>query len=241
MGTPRCGEIGSVDDDREGFGGVHGPEPERLECIVYQGELGWLNEAPQLTVQLGPLAKEFLQGKRKLTMDFRQKSPVKGAPAALRKTKSTTSLPQRKNGQANINDYAKPTQRVVSNPISRKRSLQQIRAEEDAFDNSGWGDTDDDYQQDDVDPIELSGDETEMDEAEAPAVKRRKSMGGVATARKDLGGTGKVIPVGGKKGKAKDVPDRQDNRTPVEKCLAALKEVVQKVRLSLLLYGIRMS
>lgn len=192
-------------------------------------------------------------------MDFKQQSPSK--PAAIKRTKSATTLKtKRKGGQTDIGDFAQPTQPMISNPISRKRSLQQIAAEEDAFDNSRWGDTDDedgddddadntpDYQKDEVDPIVLSGDETEQDEEPVKPAKRRKSAAGVVsggtskgvgTRRKDVVGDGRLIVVSSKKGsestqtaskgKEKDTPNRSDSETPIQKCLLALQAIINKV------------
>lgn len=166
-----------------------------------------------------------------MNLDFRIKSPIKGKgkAAPIRKSKSTGSLAARSAGQPAISDYAQPTQRVVSNPLARKRSLQQIRAEEEAFDKSGWGDTDNEddarsspdepgYQRDEVDPIVLSD-----EEEEAPAPKKRKSVG---SSEKTAGG---AEAKGKGKGKAKDVPDRSNTKSPTEKCLIALQKIVQKV------------
>lgn len=170
-----------------------------------------------------------------MTLEFRVKSPVKvKLKTTLGKSKSTSEISGRRStGQGNMDDYAKPTQRIISNPLARKRSLQQIQAQEEAFDDSRWGDTDNEdggaasaddrpgYQRDEVDPIVLSGDEAQ------PAVKKRKSVG--STGRKESIGDGAPASIGKGKGKAKEVPDRTGNGTPVEKCLTALKDVIQKV------------
>jgi bloom syndrome protein len=100
--------------------------------------------------------------------------------------------------------------------------LQQIHAEEQAFDQSGWGDTDNEEeerssdrapgaQKDGAEPVVLSG-----DEEDEPVPKKRRSVGAAAE---------------GDKGKGKEVPDRSSTGTPVEKCFKALKAVVKKVRL----------
>lgn len=88
-------------------------------------------------------------------MEFRQASPRKQKQPPAKK---------RKSGQSQIDTFA---HRVV-NPIARKRSHQQIMAETNDFDNSPWGDTDDEYTPNNDDPIELS-------DQEVPIVASRRA------------------------------------------------------------------
>jgi hypothetical protein len=72
--------------------------------------------------------------------------------------------------------------------------LQQIQAEEDAFDKSGWGDTDDEGeggndQRITSDPIVLSGEETETDE-KSKKKARNSAPAAVGTMRKEVAGGG---------------------------------------------------
>lgn len=178
-----------------------------------------------------------------MTMEFRQDSPVKSKftkGGALQRSKSTSALggAQGKrsrggNGGGNIaeslgmgmgaapgRDGSGRMSVSVSNPLARKRSLQQIRQEEDAFDNEPWGDTDDedgedgDYQPDGVDPIVVLSDgdgddvgegmETEVDTDEEMEPRKRRKSGdgnggvkvkagkGMMTGRKEVVGTSKL-------------------------------------------------
>ncbi|WVQ97161.1 hypothetical protein IAU59_004271 [Kwoniella sp. CBS 9459] len=194
-------------------------EAERLvQTLVIEGALeefcvasmaGWTNAY----LKLGKLSNKYLNGTKKLNMMFRQNSPrkqraTKKAAASSKKTGSTGR------GQPQIDSFT----RKVDNPISRKRSHQQILAEEAEFDNSPWGDTDDeDYvpgREQSDDPIEVGDSATEKEDEDIPlaiASKKRK------TTRKEIGNP--LAP-----GRPKDV-DRQDSLTPVEACLMALEQM----------------
>lgn len=154
----------------------------------------------ELTPQFGPAAKDFLSGKRKLMMDFRQKSPIKIAWNKQKTTvnsKRAPAAPSRgRIGQADLDTFGGNGQTIprISNPVARKRSLQQIQAEEDAFDKSGWGDTDDEGeggndQRITSDPIVLSGEETETDE-KSKKKARNSAPAAVGTMRKEVAGGG---------------------------------------------------
>jgi hypothetical protein len=109
-------------------------------------------------------------------MDFRQKSPRKQPVKEKRGTSKSTSTSGRKGGQTGIDSFAQK----VDNPISRRRSLLQIREEEAEFDQSPWGDTDEEDgdttwkpDEDPEDPIEL----TEDDEVQVVGVSSRQGVG----------------------------------------------------------------
>ncbi|WVW82165.1 hypothetical protein I302_104171 [Kwoniella bestiolae CBS 10118] len=194
------------------------PDGERLiQTLVIEGGLeefcvasaaGWTNAY----LRLGKEARKYLNGSKKLNMDFRQASPRK-QPAA----KKCTSKKGGSKNQPQIDSFT----RKLSNPVSRKRSHQQIQAETEEFDNSPWGDTDDeDYRPDGNDPIEID-DATDVEEADDDLplmVKRRKT-----TARKELGSS--VVPKGAtSRVQVVDV-DRSSTGSPVENCLKALEKM----------------
>ncbi|OCF41399.1 hypothetical protein I317_04790 [Kwoniella heveanensis CBS 569] len=194
-------------------------EAERLlQTLVIEGALeefcvasmaGWTNAY----LKLGKMANKYLNGTKKLNMMFRQNSPrkqrvTKKAAAGTKRTGSGRVQPQ-------IDSFTTK----VNNPISRKRSHQQILAEEAEFDNSPWGDTDDeDYRpgaENSDDPIEIGDSGTEKEDDDLPlaiAVKKRKTTG------KEIG-SDMIVP-----GKSKNV-DRGNNLTPVEACLRALEQM----------------
>jgi hypothetical protein len=123
-------------------------------------------------------------------MDFRQKSPRKQPVKEKRGTSKSTSISGRKGGQTGIDSFAQ----TVDNPISRRRSLLQIREEEAEFDQSPWGDTDEEDgdttwkpDEDPEDPIEL----TEDDEVQVVGVGKRQGVGAV------VGVTGRAAGGGG--------------------------------------------
>ncbi|WWC66473.1 uncharacterized protein I206_100375 [Kwoniella pini CBS 10737] len=202
-------------------------EAERLiQTLVIEGALeefcvasaaGWTNAY----LTLGKQAGKYLNGSKTLMMDFRQASPRKQAPKKVaRKTGSKTQL--------GIDNYAQK----VPNPISRKRSHQQILAEEAEFDNSPWGDTDEDEHYDPDDPIEIDDDDdgghTEREDDVLPLeVKKRKT-----TARKEIGNS--IVPKGATSistvssaSRVKGVieVDRSSSGSPVEVCLQALEKM----------------
>ena len=104
--------------------------------------------------QLGKEAKAYLNGTRRLSMDFRQASPKKPQPAK-RGVK-------RKSDQFNLG-FAQST----VNPLARQRSLQEIRAAEQAFDDSPW--PDDAQLAPSDDPIDISDGENANYDANAAA------------------------------------------------------------------------
>ncbi|WWC86120.1 uncharacterized protein L201_000991 [Kwoniella dendrophila CBS 6074] len=202
-------------------------EGERLiQTLVIEGALeefcvasaaGWTNAY----LKLGKEARKYLNGTKKLSMDFRQDSP--------RKQPAKKSSGKGQKGQAQIDSYTRKM-----NPISRKRSHQQILAEEAEFDNSPWGDTDDeDYQpenhNDYNDPIDVDDDSATEGEGDnvndlTLMAKKRK------TVRKEIGNA--IIPKGGNSGSAWTTTnlmstsiDRSNANSPVELCLKALEKL----------------
>ena len=158
-------------------------------------------------MQLGPISTDFVMGRRKLMMDFRQKSPIKVAwnqqNAAKRANNSNSASSRSRAGPSDADTFGGNGRTIPrpANPIARKRSLQQIQAEEDAFDQSGWGDTDEEGEvggggsggggeYSTYDPIVLTDEETETDDHDRPAfIKARKSAPAVVgTARKEVAG-----------------------------------------------------
>lgn len=83
-----------------------------------------------------------MNGRRKLMMDFSQPAALKAKKAAKASAGTATGT----TGQARVVPLAqlKQSKQPVSNPLSRKRSRQQIIEEEQAFDDSAWP-SDDDY------------------------------------------------------------------------------------------------
>ncbi|WVF70801.1 hypothetical protein IAT40_005595 [Kwoniella sp. CBS 6097] len=195
-------------------------EAERLlQTLVIEGALeefcvasmaGWTNAY----LKLGKLASKYLNGTKKLNMMFRQNSPKK-----QRVTKKAAAGVNKRTVSGQMQPQIDSFTRKVTNPISRKRSHQQILAEEAEFDNSPWGDTDDeDYRpgpENSDDPIEVGDSATEKEDDDdlplAIAVKKRK------TTRKEIGNT--LVP-----GRPNSV-DRQNSLTPVEACLRALEQM----------------
>ncbi|WRT64029.1 uncharacterized protein IL334_000956 [Kwoniella shivajii] len=205
-------------------------EGERLiQTLVIEGALeefcvasaaGWTNAY----LQLGKQARSYLNGSKRLNMDFRQASPRK-------KTTAKNSAPKRQGSktQVQIDSFAQK----VSNPIARKRSHQQILAEVAEFDDSPWGDTDEEYRpEDEGDPIQIDDSATEKEDGDDGLplmIKKRK------TARKEIGTA--IIPKPGHaqiKGvnRTKQRPievDRDDTASPVEACLKALEKMRDSV------------
>ncbi|KAK8865792.1 hypothetical protein IAR55_000939 [Kwoniella newhampshirensis] len=214
-------------------------EAERLiQTLVIEGALeefcvasaaGWTNAY----LRLGKNAKAHLNGKT-MMMEFRQASPRKQPVKSARTTKKTTK------GQIQIDTYA----RKVSDPITRKRSHQQILEEEAEFDNSPWGDTDDeDYRpEDDGDPIVLSDDETKGDD-DVPllvATKKRKTVQQEKTLSRGELGRARTNPAGAAAAAALarsgslvanrgTIINRQDSASPVEQCFRELQQMREKV------------
>ena len=196
-------------------------------------------------------------------MDFRQKSPIKvamkRASTTLELNKAKSAAPRRAQTDADTfggNGRTITHSRVISNPVSRKRSLQQIQAEEDAFDQSAWGDTDNEDGGDDAIVVNVeSGNETEMDDKPAKKSRRAVSSAGPGTQRKEVaGGTlarrrtiGTTSSSGMKmssdqnptgKGSAArilhvdddvDAVNRGMSKSPVDACCQALRKVINKV------------
>lgn len=157
---------------------------------------------------MGKEGYKYLNGTARLKMDFREASPRKLA------TKPKQSAKRR---SAKSKGPATLEKTTNSNPIARKRSLQQIMAEEAEFDNSHWGDTDDEYNpENDGDPIIASGDETEMDD-DVP-LKRRKST--EASKEKTPRST---------RSKAKETTHDNDGESSVEQCFKALEKMRNQV------------
>ena len=179
-------------------------------------------------------------------MEFRQQSPQK-APKQAKLKSNGKSGKAALAGQGGISAYA----RQVSNPVARKRSHQQIMAEEKEFDNSPWGDTDDEYApSEDLgndttthggDAIEVS--DTEEEDADVPlsAIKRRKVIattaakigtgerGSAKTAKKQSRlssrGSRALKPKGPSSAVSKTVLVRDDSPTDLPPALATAKDV----------------
>ncbi|KAK4688907.1 bloom syndrome protein, partial [Tremellales sp. Uapishka_1] len=176
-------------------------EAERLvQTLMIEGGLaefytvngaGWNNAY----IKLGAKAKEYLRGTRTMTMDFRQTSPIKSR-TTISRTTSVTATSKRKlppGAQPRIIPF---TQKI-SNPISRQNSLREIARAEQEFDDSPWGD------EQDEDPIEFADDDDDDDIPLAKVVKSRV--------------TKKVSA------KAAEVPERV--ATPTDHCWAGLKKL----------------
>ena len=146
--------------------------------------------------QLGKVARQYLNGPKKLSMEFRQASP--------RKAQATKPV-KRKPGQPQIDGFAQK----VNNPIARKRSHQQIVEETRAFDDSPWGDTDEDYMPSDEDPIIALSDDGEV----PLSTKKRRTVEPVAQLR------------------ARDTVavDRAETISPVEQCFKSLRAMQTSV------------
>lgn len=194
---------------------------------------------------MGKASRLFLTGTKRLKMSFRVASPKKRATKA--------SNAKGRPGQQQIDTFA----RKLSNPLSRKRSEQQIAEEEAEFDKSPWGDSDDEYIDDNesagdgdhLDPIEV--DETDVDEeiplATRASAKRRKVVT-ASTSRKELSTAGPAAKrkTVGVKGKAPwerakslvtvdevDIADialtRESAESPIAQCFKELQAKVNKV------------
>ena len=171
--------------------------------------------------------------------------------AVAAKTNAKSAKPRTSKGQQGIQAFTKR----VSNPISRKRSAQQILAEEEEFDKSGWGDTDDEYIDDPDssheggdrdDPIEL--DTTDIDDAvplaKAAGKKRKVTKPAPKVSAEVKSKAAKVSEAPWKRSAAaaggarlvtldkEDVEHargmRKDTQSPVEQCLRELREIVDK-------------
>ncbi|TYJ53728.1 hypothetical protein B9479_005635 [Cryptococcus floricola] len=128
-------------------------------------------------LRIGPEANDYLKRGKRFLMAF-GKIPI---TAALQIAKD-------KRKQQNKKQLA--LQRSNNNPIERKRSAQRIQAQTDEFDNSDWGDSHDKQKGEDdgepqEDPIEGSGEETEVDDdVPLKPAKKRKSMDPPAAVKK---------------------------------------------------------
>lgn len=155
---------------------------------------------------MGKEGYKYLNGAARLKMDFREASPRKSTTKFKQPSKRQSSKSQTMLGKT-----------TSSNPIARKRSLQQIMAAEAEFDNSHWGDTDDEYHpEEDGDPIIASADETEVDDG-VPQ-KRRKSTG--ASKEKTPRST---------RSKAKAATPDGGVESSVEQCFKALEKMRNQV------------
>ena len=163
-------------------------------------------------------------------MHFRQKSPVKKKAPSKRKSNDAK--------EGDIGSFA----RTASNPLARQRSRQQLRAEEDAFENSPWGDTDDEYQPDEEDPIEVSDNDDaastivdeDDDEGVPLAIKKRKTSSVVQKPTKGQARSKKTLSLSAIGFRDDDDASvvsvgRADNGTPVEQCLVALRAMMLRV------------
>jgi hypothetical protein len=163
-----------------------------------------------------------MDGREKMMMDFRQASPRKEVAKTIRKRTTT--------GSSETQGQIKFTAAKKSNPISRQRSLQQIQKETEEFDNSHWGDSDDDREYAPDDPIEVDGEGTDV-EGDLPLkdLKRRRISGPGQAGPSTSATTRKVVDLAG----ARDV-DRGDTASPVDFAYKQLKEMYAKVRWVLL-------
>lgn len=163
-----------------------------------------------------------MAGREKIEMDFKEASPRKEAQKKVTKRKSAGM--DEIQGQGQINFSAKPKK---SNPISRQRSAQVIQKETEEFDQSRWGDTDDDYAPED-DPIDghSEGDATDVDGDVPLKVAKRMRTASGAGARDT-----------GRNAMHRDMVDlasvseisRSDTQSPTEWAYNKLKETYKKV------------
>ncbi|KAL7423811.1 ATP-dependent DNA helicase sgs1 [Cryptotrichosporon argae] len=180
---------------------------------------GWSNAY----LKLGPHAKDYLNGSKKMEMDFRQASPRKSNGALPKGRGKKQLVPD--NGQTRLVPYAQRTKAaagaspVVSNPLSRKRSRQQLAEEDQAFDDSAWGD--EDYQPNEADPIRDDADETDVDEPLSRS-KRRKSGANAPSAPIPIDDEVEAIQI------LQRSPDRKDTVSPATNCYEALKKLRDK-------------
>ncbi|WVN90264.1 uncharacterized protein L203_105500 [Cryptococcus depauperatus CBS 7841] len=127
---------------------------EALEEYLKPAAGGWMNAY----LKLGKNSLRYLDGTARLNMNFSETPTAKA-----NKPPSKRQPTKRQSSKASNSGQALAATGSV-NPVARKRSLQQLRAEEAEFDNSRWGDTDDEYEpSNNNDPIVASGDETEID------------------------------------------------------------------------------
>ncbi len=197
--------------------------------------------------KLGKASQAILSGKKTLKMSF---NVAVAATKLIKNAKPRTA----KSGQQGIESFTKR----ISNPISRKRSEQQIRQEEEEFDKSGWGDEDDDYipndEIDDADSASGGGEqddpiecvETDVDDEDTPVTrsKKRKTRADPvnATTKAKSAKKTREVPweVDDAGGTAADDDDddaeiieigavRKDNQSPVDQCLNELRAVVNNV------------
>ena len=162
-----------------------------------------------------------MAGRQKIMMDFREASPRKEAAKTTKITKKRASAGADET-QGQIKFTAKK-----SNPVSRQRSLQQIQKETEDFDNSHWGDSDEDGEYAPDDPIEVDGEATDVEE-DIPLkdAKRRRTTNVPSTAA-----TSRNIPVarqGANLASASDV-DRDETHSPVDWAYKQLKDMYTKV------------
>lgn len=156
-------------------------------------------------------------------MDFREASPRKEGAKTTKVTKKRASAGADET-QGQIKFTAKK-----SNPVSRQRSLQQIQKETEDFDNSHWGDSDEDGEYAPDDPIEVDGDATDVEE-DIPLkdAKRRRTTSGHSAAgpSRNAPAARQVVDIAS----ASDV-DRGDTMSPVDWAYKQLKDMYTKVSL----------
>lgn len=160
-------------------------------------------------------------------MDFRQASPRKEAAKTTKKRTSTGNTETQ--GQI----------KFTANPVARQRSLQQIQKETEEFDNSAWGDSDEDGEYNPKDPIQNDGDATDVDE-DIPLkdAKRRKTAPGTSTSgAKSRGAPAKAMEVVDL-ASASDI-NRADASTPNTEGYKALQVMYKKVSMAVTIDGPR--
>jgi hypothetical protein len=175
---------------------------------------------------VGKNYKAIIAGRQKIMMDFREASPRKEAVKTTKKRVSAGA----DETQGQIKFTAKK-----SNPVSRQRSIQQIQKETEDFDNSHWGDSDEDGEYAPDDPIEVDGDATDVEE-DVPLkdAKRRRTTSGPATAgpsRSATAGPSRSAPAARQVvdlASAGDL-DRGNTMSPVDWAYKQLKEMYTKV------------
>jgi bloom syndrome protein len=167
---------------------------------------------------VGKNYKAIIAGRQKIMMDFREASPRKEAVKTSKKRVSAGA----DETQGQIKFIAKK-----SNPVYRQRSIQQIQKETEDFDNSHWGDSDEDAEYAPDDPIEVDGDATDVEE-DVPLkdAKRRRTTSGPSTAgpSRSAPAARQVVDLAS----ASDL-DRGNTMSPVDWAYKQLKEMYTKV------------
>lgn len=167
---------------------------------------------------MGKNCKAIIAGRQKIMMDFREASPRK---EVVKTTKKRVSA-----GADETQGQIKFTTKK-SNPVSRQRSIQQIQKETEEFDNSHWGDSDEDKEYAPDDPIEVDGDATDV-EGDVPLkdAKRRRTTSGPSAAgpSRNTPAARQVVDLA----TASDL-DRGNTMSPVDWAYKQLKEMYSKV------------